>query len=106
MSTTAGPIVPVITGISTVLSPTVMVAVVWVISVSLRLSRNFVPQYRYRSAAALTSQTKGAAKPSGLLRVLIAERLGVFVVGEQFAVAAEVDHRAQRPIGVVLGHVV
>ena len=40
------------------------------------------------------------------MRILVAERLGVLVVGEQLAVAAEIDDRPQRPLGVVLRHVV
>src|SRR6204780_5658007 len=41
-----------------------------------------------------------------LLRILVAERLAVLVVGEEFAVTAEIGDRPQRPLGIVLGHVV
>src|SRR6185437_14226201 len=51
-------------------------------------------------------KTTGAAEPLWLLRILVAERLTVFIIGEQFAVAAEIDDRPQGPLGVVLRHVI
>ena len=41
-----------------------------------------------------------------LLRIFVTESLAVFVVGEQLAVAAEIDDRPQGPLGVVLAHVI
>src|SRR5947209_16216625 len=44
----------------------------------------------------------GARLASG--RIFVGESLRVLVIGEQFAVAAEVDDRAQGALGVFLGH--
>src|ERR1700689_5910023 len=41
-----------------------------------------------------------------LLRILVAERLAVLVVGEELAVTTQIDDRPQRPLRIVLGHVV
>src|SRR5574337_1346681 len=97
MSTTAGPIVPVLIGSSADLPSKLRLADLWdaafkvaEVSFITRLPEHgpWHLQNHYRHAAVPTSQTKAAA-PSlpGLLRVFIAERLGAFVVGEEFAVA-------------------
>src|SRR5574337_249242 len=116
MSTTAGPIVPVLIGSSADLPSKLRLADLWdaafkvaEVSFITRLPRHGLSylQNDYRYAAVPTSQTKAAASSfSGLLRVFIAERLGAFVVGEEFAVAAEVDDRAQRPFRIVFGHII
>src|ERR1700689_587036 len=56
--------------------------------------------------------THGKSKPGeqqnrrSLLRILVAERLAVLVVGEELAVTTQIDDRPQRPLRIVLGHVV
>src|ERR1700733_2647774 len=94
-------------GGSTVLSLLARVAEVGVIE---RLPSNLK---RSRTAIWLLQRiTQGKSKPRAqlnrrsLLRILVAERLAIFIVGEQLAVAAEIDDRPQRPLGIVLGHVI
>ena len=108
MSTTAGPMVPAFTGISTVLSPTLMVAVVWVIE-HLPSAEPLSSRSKFRTAAQRREQVKpkGAAlSRRRLFRVLVAESLGILVVGEQLAISAEIDHSAQGRVGVILRHIV
>src|ERR1700690_1780288 len=56
--------------------------------------------------------TQGKSKPGeqqnrkSLLRILVAEHLAVLIVGEELAVTTEIDDRPQRPLGIVVGHIV
>src|SRR5258708_20858676 len=56
--------------------------------------------------------TQGKSKPGerqagkSLLRILVAERLAVFIVLETLAITAEIDDLPQRPLAIVFRHVV
>src|SRR5271165_792431 len=128
MSTTEGPIVPVLIGSSTDFPSTVRVAEVGVgdstdLSLMVRVAEAGVivrlPWAHLRSCTAVSilqritrnksnqrSRIRKEQNPQSLLRILVTERLAVFVIGEELAIAAEIDDRPERPLGVVLAHVV
>src|SRR5271167_3961956 len=100
MSTTEGPIVPVLIGSSTDLPSTARVAEAGVIK---RL-----PWAHLRSCTALSllqritrnksnqrSRIRKEQNPQSLLRILETERLAAFVIGEELAIAAEIDDRPE-----------
>src|SRR5580692_5514170 len=55
---------------------------------------------------------QGKSKPGerqngeSLLRILVAERLTVLIVSKKLAVTAEIDDRPQRPLSIVVRHIV
>src|SRR3984957_9025362 len=125
MSRTAGPTEPLRIGSSMDLPPTLRVAEAVaggsaVFSLLARVAEVGVierlPYTAYkRSRTAiwlLQCITQGKSKPGerqagkSLLRILVAERLAVLIVSKKFAIAAEIDDRPQRPLGIVFGHVV
>src|SRR6202042_1356991 len=125
MSITDGPTEPLRIGSSTDLPPRLSVAEAVaggsaVLSLLARVAEVGVierlPYTAYkRSRTAiwlLQCITQGKSKPGerhnsrSLLWILVAERLAVLIVGEELAVTTEIDNRPQRPLGIVLGHVV
>src|ERR1700729_4552134 len=124
MSITDGPTEPLRIGSSTDFPPTLSVAEAAaggsVLSLLARVAEvgvierlPYTAYKRSRTAIWLLQRiTQGKSKPRerlnrrSLLRILVAERLAIFIVGEQLAVAAEIDDRPQRPLGIVLGHVI
>src|SRR4029077_18352836 len=125
MSITDGPTEPLRIGSSTDFPPTLSVAEAAaggpaVLSLLARVAEVGVierlPYTAYkRSRTAIwlfQCVTQGNSQPGeranrrSLLRILVAERLAVLIVGEELAVTTEIDDRPQRPLGIVLGHVV
>src|SRR5580700_4511173 len=125
MSITDGPTEPLRIGSSTDLPPRLSVAEAVaggsaVLSLLARVAEvgvierlPYTAYKRSRTAIWLLQRiTQGKSKPGeqqnrrSLLRILVAERLAVLIVGEEFAVTTEIDDRPQRPLGIVFGHVV
>src|SRR6202789_2894152 len=125
MSRTAGPTDPLRIGSSTDFPPMLRVAeavaggsavlllVARVAEVGVIERLPYTAYKRSRTAIwLLQCITQGKSKPSerqdrrSLLRVLVAERLAVLIVSKKLAITAEIDDRPQRPLGIVLGHVV